>query len=52
MIDGLQLLDEYRLGILDVAEVDGALAEETVVHLTVDQLVYQVADALLSVVGQ
>ena len=52
VIDGLQLLDEYRLGILDVTEGYGTLAEIALSHLGVDNLLYQSADALLGIVGQ
>ena len=52
VIDGLQLLDEHRLGVGNVAEGDGTLAEIAFGHLRVDQLVDQFADALLGIVGQ
>ena len=52
MVDGLELLNEHRLGILDVAERNGALAEVAFGHLRVEYAVHQVADGLLGVVGQ
>ena len=52
VVDGLQLLDEYGLGVLNVAEGDRALAEVSFLHLTVDDVLYEVADALLGIVGQ
>ena len=52
MVDGLQFLDEHRLGILYVTERDGALTEEAVGHHTVDKLVDQLSYGLLGIVGQ
>lgn len=52
MVDGLELLDEHRLGILNVAEGDGTLAEVAVGDHRVDDAVHQRADGLLGVVGQ
>ena len=52
MVDGLQLFDKYRLGILDVAEGDGTLAEIPLGHLCVNQSFHQVANRLLGIVGQ
>ena len=52
MVDGLQLLDEHRLGILDVAESNGTLAEVAFSHLRVDKTFHQVANALFRIVGQ
>ena len=52
MVDGLQLLDEHRLGILDVAERDGALAEIALSHLCVDDTFHKVADRLFGIVLQ
>ena len=52
VVDGLQLLNEHRLGILDVAESDGTLTEEAVGQLTIDDAIDQRADALLRIVGQ
>ena len=37
MVDGFQLLDEYRLGILDVTEGNGTFAEVAFIHLSVNQ---------------
>ena len=44
VINGLQFLNEHRLGILYVAEGDRTLAEEAVSHLSVNQTVYQIPD--------
>ena len=52
VVDGLQLLDQHRLGVGDVAEGDGAFFEITLGHLRVDEAVYQFADAFLRIVGQ
>ena len=52
MIDGLQLLNEYRLGILDIAESDGTFAEEALIGHAVNEFVDQLTDALLSIIGQ
>ena len=52
MVDGLQLLDQHRLGIGDVAEGDGALLEVSLCHLSIDEAVYQFSDALLRIIGQ
>ena len=52
VIDGLQFLNQYSLGILDVAEGDGTLAEVALSHLRVDDLLYQSADALFRIVRQ
>ena len=52
MIDGLEFLDEHRLGILDVAESNGAFAEITLGHLGVDDTLYLFADGLFGIVLQ
>ena len=52
MVDGLEFFDEHGLGILDVAEGDGAVAEVALVDLRVDEVLDEVADAFLRVVGQ
>ena len=52
MIDRLQLLNEHRLGILDVAEGHWAFAEVAFSHLRVDKTFHQVANALFRIVGQ
>ena len=49
MIDSLEFLDEYGLGILDVAERDGALLEIALVHLGVNQSVDEFANSLLGI---
>ena len=52
VINRLQLLNEYRLGIGDIAEGDGALLEIAFCHLGIDEFVDKVADALFGVVGK
>jgi len=52
VVDGLQLLYEYGLGVLDVAEGDGAVAEVALVNLRVDDAADEFADALFRIVGQ
>ena len=52
MVDGLQLLDEHGLGVLDVAVGDGAFAEISLADLCVDDAVDKVANSLLGVLGQ
>ena len=52
MVDGLQLLYEYGLGVLDVAESDGTVAEVALVNLRVDDAADEFADALFRIVGQ
>lgn len=49
MIDGLESLSQYKLGEGDVAEGDRTFLEEALCHLSVDEFVYQVADALFCV---
>ena len=44
MVDCLQFLDEYRLGILYVTEGDGALTEIAVGYLRVENSVDKVAN--------
>ena len=52
MIDSLELLDEYRLGVGDVTEGDGTFLEIALSHLSVDEAVDEFADGLLGVVGK
>ena len=52
MVDSLELLDEYRLGIGDVTEGDGTFFEIALSHLSVDEAVDEFADGLLRVVGK
>ena len=52
MIDSLELVDQDRLGVGDVPERDGALAEVSVGQLSVDETVDEVADGLLRVVRE
>ena len=52
VVDGLQFLDEDGLGVLDVAESDGTIAEVALVHLCVDDAADEFADALFRIVGQ
>lgn len=49
VVDGFQSFDEYRLCQGNVAEGDRTLPEESVCHLTVNQLVGERADTLLCV---
>ena len=51
VVDGLQFLDEDRLGVGDVAEGDGALLEISLCHLCVDEAVHQFTDGFLRIVG-
>ena len=52
MVDGFQLLDEYGLGILNVAESNRTFAEIAFGYLCVDESLYKAADGLLCVVGK
>ena len=52
MIGGLQFLDKDGLGVLDVAEGDGAVAEVALADLCVDDMVNQFANVLLGIFGQ
>lgn len=52
VVDVFELLDEDSLGVGDVAECDGALAEVALGHLGVDQTVHQLADGLLRIVWE
>ena len=52
MVNGLEALDEHQFGLGDVAEGDGALLEEAVGHLLVDEAVDEVADAVFGIFGQ
>ena len=49
MVNRLEALDEHLLGEGDVAEGDRALLEETILYLTIDEVVHQVADAFLRI---
>ena len=51
MVNGLEALDEHQFGLGDVAEGDGALLEEAVGHLLVDEAVDEVADAVFGIFG-
>ena len=51
VVNGLQLLNEHGLGVLNVTESNGALAEIALVDLVIDDTVDKLADALLGVVG-
>ena len=52
MVYSLQLLLEYVLHGGDILEGDGAFLEIAFCHLRIDNLVYQVADALFRIFGQ
>lgn len=52
VVHSLQAFDEHHLCHADVAEVDRTVAEETFLHLTVDQPVHEIADALFRIFFQ
>ena len=52
VVDGLQFVAKYSLGVSDVAEGDGTFLEVTIRHHAVDKSVYKLAYRLFCVVGQ
>ena len=52
MINRLQLLDEDRLSVGNVAEGNGTLLEIALGHLGIDQPIHEFSDSLLRVVRQ
>ena len=52
MVYSLQLLLEYVLHGGNILEGDGAFLEIAFCHLRIDNLLYQVADALFRIFGQ
>ena len=49
VVDYLQTLYQHLLGHIDIVEGDGAVGIVAIVHLTVDEGVHQVTDALFGV---
>ena len=49
MVDALQPVDEHLFGHGDVTEGDGAFAEKSLLHLSVNQLVDHFADGLVGI---
>ena len=49
MVNGLESFDEYLLSESDVSERDRALLEETICHLSVDELIDEVTDAFFCI---
>ena len=52
VIDRLQSVDKNNFCLRDVSECDRTFSEETICHLTVNQLVYKIGDALLCIFFQ
>ena len=52
MVNSLESFDEYLLSESDVSERDRALLEETICHLSVDELIDEVTDAFFCIFVQ
>ena len=52
MVNSLESFDEYLFSESDVSERDRALLEETICHLSVDELIDEVTDAFFCILVQ
>ena len=49
MINRLQTIDKHQLGKCNVTEGNRAFLEESICHLSIDELVYQITDAFFRI---